>query len=578
MNLFNRVLFFTVLAGVLSLDLLSASGGVKGNKADYVIVGVGNAGTLLAKRLTDDKRTSVIALHSGKNFTNSFIIKYAKNTEFTVPATLLGAPLPFDIASLNLPPELKAQLQELLQLSSDAARPLYETGVTIPQVNADNRQILWAIPLPLAGGTSINAGAWCRGTNQVYAQWETIGGPEWSVGRILNIYKALENYEGKTPNPIFRGNNGPLKVQQQIASKLAQVFTEGIIGATGTPLVLDYNDPLTPIGATPQFQLTRKGHDSFIRVSGSTAFLDNEVMKHDGTGVDGRRLKVLFDSTGLRTIWKGNKAVGVEYIQNGVVKQAWAKKGVIVCAGLRSSPFLMHSGIGDATLLTSLGIPVIFDNPNVGQGLADQPQTLMIFTSNPNDALTKTNGLFSQISWLPAPGGDPTIRKLRFASIDLLPGLTPALLDLVQPESRGSVTINSPDPLAPPVIDLGLFNDPDDLAVYVAAYGTYIKNLNLQLQAIDPLYQLIYPDPAILDDPVLIADFVRAGAVSNLCFQCHCRMDALGSGGVVDSHGRVYGARNLFVADNSINPQAMDGTPMATGYLVAEQIAQFLGH
>lgn len=387
MNLFKNILY-VIFTSALSLNSLQASSGVNGNRADYVIVGIGSAGGLLAKELTDDKKTSVIALHIGKNFTGSFIIKYAKNTAFSVLSVLLGSPLPFDPSSLNLPPFIKAQFEEFLQLTDGAARPLYETGASTPQTNADNRQILWAIPLPLAGGTAVNAGAWCRGTDQLYAQWEAIAGPEWSVDKIMAIYKGLEKYHGKTTNPAARGYHGPLTVRQDPVSKLAEVFTLAEIAATDTPFVLDYNDPKTPIGVSSQFQLTRKGAHSFYRVSSATAFLNHHVMDSHGKGVNGRKLQVYFESTGLRTIWDGNKAIGVEYMQNGVVKQVYADKGVIVCAGLRSSPFLLHSGVGPAALLTTLGIPVIYDNPNVGQNLADQQNTVLLFSSNPNDSNT----------------------------------------------------------------------------------------------------------------------------------------------------------------------------------------------
>lgn len=576
MKILQKIAFF---AAIFSFSYLPASsGGVQGDTADYVVVGIGSAGGLMANLLSNDKTTSVIALHSGKNFTNSFIIKYGKNTFFSVLSATLGAPLPFNIDSLNLPPNIKADLQELIALSQNAAAPLYETGASTPQPNADNRQILWAIPLPLAGGTAVNAGAWCRGTNELYSQWEAIAGPEWSVLRILNIYKQLEHYHGDTRAPIFRGYHGPLTVRQDPPTRLAQVFTEAAIEATGTPFVLDYNDPTTPIGVSSQFQLTRSGHKSFFRVSSATAFLGHHVMNSDGRGKHGRRLQVKFESAALRTIWEGSKAVGVEYLQDGVVKRAYARKGVIVCAGLGSSPFLLHSGVGPASLLTSLDIPVVFDNPNVGQGLADQQNTVVLFSSDPNDSAVKSNGVFSQISWLPAPGGDPISRQLRLSTVDAVPGLTVGIMDLVQPKSRGSVSINSADPLAPPVVDLGVLTNPDDLALLVSGYMTYLKNINLQLQLINPLYRLVYPDPAILDDPVLVEDFIRQAIGSNLHFQCHCRMAPLDQGGVVDSHGRVYGVQNLYVADNSVNPQNMDGSPMATAYLVAANIARLLGY
>lgn len=568
------------LLGIFSTHCAQAShSGVRGSRADYVIVGVGTAGALLAKKLTDDNKTSVIALHSGQNFTNSFILKYAKNTVFSVLASTLGSPPPFDVASLDLPPNIQQQLEEIIQLTTTTAHPLYETGVTVPQVDADNRELLWVISSPEGGGSSVNAGAWCRGTNQLFAQWEAIAGPQWSVSRILKTYKQLEDYKGKTTNSHARGHDGPLKVfQVSPASKLSKVFSQAIVSATGFPLVLDYNDPNTPIGVSPQFQLTRRGDEGFYRVSSATAFLNKHVMKSNGQGVQGRKLKVHFNSTALRTIWNGTTAVGVEYVQDGVTKQVFANKGVIVCAGLRSSPFLLNSGVGPAALLTSLGIPLVYDNPNVGQGLADQPHVLMLFTSNPQDSGAGGNSVFAQIAWLPAPGGDPTQRMLRFSTVDVVPGITGALFDLCQPLSRGSVSINSSNPLAPPVIDSGTLTNANDLFLLMTGFQTYIKNINIQLQTIDPQYQLIFPDPAILDDPVLLQAFIQDSIQSTMHFQSHCRMAPLSQGGVVDSTGRVYGVQNLLIADNSIVPQCMDGSPMASAYLIAFNIARLLGY
>lgn len=549
--------------------------------ADYVIVGVGNAGGLLAKRLTDDKKTSVIALHSGENFTDTFILKYSKNVPFSVLATLLGSPLPFDPDSLPLPPDVIAELKAFSALSSDAAKPLYETGVSVPQTFANNREVLWVISLPGGGGSSVNAGIWCRATNQLFQKWEALAGPFWSPSRLQAIYKNLEKYKGSTTNPAARGKHGPLKVlQDNPPSPLAQVFSFAMSRASNTSLVIDYNDPNTPIGASSQMQATHRGEDGFYRVSSMTAFLDDDVMKQNGQGKHGRKLQVLFNSMGLRTIWNGNTAVGVEYLKDGQIQRAFAKKGVIVCAGLRSSPFLLQSGIGDATFLTSKGITPVFDNPNVGQNLTDQPHVVILFSSNPNDSLatTGTNRFFSQICWLPAPGGDPISRQVRFSTIDIIPGLTVGVVDLVQPSSHGSVSISSANPLDPPVVDPGELSDPSDLDLFVNAFQIYIKNLSSELQAIDPTYQLLYPDPAILNDTVALKNFIRENIEPNMHFQGHCRMAPLTQGGVVDSTGRVYGVQNLFVADNSINPTCMDGSPMSSAYLVAENIAELLGY
>lgn len=521
----------------------------KVKRADYVIVGVGTAGAVLAKKLSNDKKTSVVALHRGENLTQDPEIKFSRNAFTTVLSVLAGS-------------------------------SFYETGMTIPQLNVDNRPLLWAIGLPEGGDSSINAGMWARGTNDIYAQWEAVAGPEWSVNRIEQIYKKLENYHGKTTNPAARGFNGPLDVRQVPANEVGKKFNQAVINATGFPYVLDYNDPKTPIGSSDRYQNTQKGRNGRLRVSSATAFLNKKVITPDGHGVHGRKLRVIFNSTALRTIWNGNRAIGVEYLsKDGKIQQVYANKAVIICCGLRSSTFLLHSGVGPRPLLESLNIPVVFDNPNVGQNLADQTLVPMLYTTNPKDfPEVNPNSIFSQISWLPAPGGDPHVRKFQFISMNLLPGLSSVIFELANPKSRGNITINSSDPTAPPVINIGMFSDPEDLALYIQGFQVYIKNINQALKLIDPLYQLVIPDPAIIDNTTLLTEYIKEIVFSYQCFQSHCRMAPLNQGGVVNSQGYVYGVQNLIVADDSIVPVAMDGTPMATAYLIAYNIARMLIH
>lgn len=581
----SRISFVLVFFALFSkLSLFAAE------KADYIVVGVGTAGATIAKLLSDDKSTSVIALHNGSNLTEDPDIKYTQNTLFTVVSAMFGS-------------------------------PFYQTGVSIPQPNADNRELFWALAVPEGGASSINAGAWARGTDHVYSEWEAIAGPEWSTARILEIYKSLENYHGSTPNPAARGFNGPLDIRQNPSPTQVMLnFAAAISTATGVPVITDYNDPLTPIGAAPQMQYTQNGSEGQFRVSSATAFLNKSVVTSDGKGVDGRKLTIKFKSPALRTIWDGNKAIGVEYFHKGKIKKVYANKGVIVCAGLYSSAFLMHSGVGPEEDLKPLGIKVKVNNPNVGRDLADQVLSLVAFSSNPKDTPTSAenicpasfpvsidtgridkiqfadprdkelllnaifcsdfafpaNSIFGQIANLPAPFGDPTVRKVRLTTTNPIPGVTFALFDLVQPESRGRMRLSSFNPFEPPVIDNGIFSNPADLALFVQAYQIYLKNISDALHAIDDEYKLIYPPLELLNDTELLTTFIKEAAMSNQCWQSHCRMAPLNQGGVVDSFGKVYGVENLFVADDSIVPIAMDGTPMASAYLIAANIARLL--
>lgn len=558
----------------LSFIFLSSQVSLHALTADYVIIGAGTAGAVLAKRLSDDKKTSVVVLHNGKNLTNDPLIKYSKNIPLTVLAALLGSPDPIDVCTL--PSNLQKPVERLLQRLPPLSNPLYINGVTIPQPEADNRPLLWVMALPEGGASSINAGVWCEGTEQVYSQWQAIAGPLWSVDRIFNTYRHLETYQGETTNPQARGEHGPINVHQIPSTPLSRTFTRAIVQATGFPYVLDYNDPNTPIGVSSRMQITQRGTHGRYRVSSATAFLNKKVMHPNGQGVNGRKLEVLFETTALKTIWEGNTAIGVEFDRNSKTEQVFARKGVIVCAGLYSSKFLLDSGVGPAPLLQSLGIPVIYDNLNVGQCLADQPHVLTLFTSNPADTPDHPESVFSEISWLPTPGGDPTVRTVRFTSVSLVPGLTLGIVDLIQPLSRGSVSINSSNPLDPPVIDLGELSNQNDLELFESAFTNYVKAINKSIHEIDPLYEMIVPDPAILDDPAALQVYIKEEVDANMHFQSHCRMAPLDQGGVVDSTGHVYGVRNLMVADDSIVPQLTDGSPMASAYLIGANISQII--
>jgi len=148
------------------------------------------------------------------------------------------------------------------------------------------------------------------------------------------------------------------------------------------------------------------------------------------------------------------------------------------------------------------------------------------------------------------------------------------MLSLAPTQSRGTITINSADPLEPPVINLGILSNSQDLTVYQNLFMITLKNINDSLQAIDPAYQLIYPDPAILNDINAVTDFIQDNIISSQSFQSHCRMASLDQGGVVDSSGNVHGVKRLVVADDSTIPLCIDGTPMASAYLMGKKIAE----
>lgn len=548
---------------------------------DYLIIGAGTAGSVLARKLSDDHNTSVVAFHNGPNLNQDPLITLSSNSIIAVLNALIGA-------------------------------PLYALGVTTPQPDADNRTFSWVYAPPFGGASSVNASGYARGTTQVYAQWEAINGPNWSTTRILSTFKELENYTGLTITPNARGDNGLLPVTQQptVARMSLNAFLPALQAALpGIPIVVDYNDPSVSNCIDPRPQYTQTGANSGLRASSTFAFLNNTVIDNSGNGVNGRQLRVIFNATANNIIWQGNTAVGVTYYENGILKKMYAAKGVIVTAGIKSSSVLMRSGIGPASLLNSLDIPVVYDNPNVGQNLKDQFHVLFIYQTNPADspsdpllliatsivnALADTtvgqqllfyignsvaaqNSLFFQTAWMPLVGGSATDpRAFRFLAINPIPGYAVVLFDLLQPESSGSIVINSANPFVESTMNLGIFTNSDDLTNLFNALKVYIKDFTDQLSLIDPQYQMVYPDPAILTDDTQLRDFILSTVGTDMHFQGHCKMAPLNQGGVVDSTGHVYGTQNLIVADDSIVPVAMDGAPMASAYMIADNIANLI--
>src|SRR6266540_2441591 len=230
-------LFISILIFIFNSTLVFASAPAA---ADYVVVGVGTAGALLVKRLSDNGST-VVGIQNGPNVIESPINKYSKFAAFTVASGLIGP-------------------------------PFYQKNETVPQINAANQMLPWVMAIPLGGSTSINAGAYCRGTPQVYMQWEAVDGPLWSVNRIYQIYKDLEHYYGATNNPSSRGSVGPISVRQVLnPTLLATKFTQAISNGTGVPIVLDYNDSNTPIGVSANVQYTQSGANGVYRFSSANA-------------------------------------------------------------------------------------------------------------------------------------------------------------------------------------------------------------------------------------------------------------------------------------------------------------------
>lgn len=513
---------------------------------DYIVIGTGPAGAVIAKTLSDDRKTSVLVLEAGEN----------KNNE---------APIKDSAFALELEERFFPQY--------------FWQGEGVPQKEVDDRTFEWTTGRLSGGGSSINTEQYVRPTSAVFREWERLLGPLWSPKRAINRFKQLENYNGITENPAARGFHGRIDIRQAPVnpSAMAEKLVMAIERATGFQEIVDYNDPDTPLGPFTRWQLYQQ--PSGRRESSSTAFLSNDIVNAAGRGANGRKLRVLFKSTALRVLFSKRRAIGVEFLKEGKRVRAYCRKKVIVSAGINSAQLLMLSGIGPSSLLRKAGIPVLIDNPNVGKHLRNHTLNFAVFSVNTNDipANSDPNALFAGGAFLPDPSAEanPNRRGVQLIGIPSGDALSLAIIYL-RPKSRGSIAIQSNDPLQIVLADEGFLTFPSDLEAIKNIYRIYIKQIAEQLLSVDPAYRLLSPSMDTIDNDSELEAFIKENFGHNHHQQGSLRMAPLSRGGVVDRRGHVHGVKDLVVADDSIIPFTVDGNTSAPAYLIGLTIARQL--
>ncbi len=264
---------------------------------DYIVVGTGPAGAVLAKTLTDDKKTSVLVLEAGENNDRDRPIRDS-----------------------SFAPELEEKFFP----------QYFWQGEGVAQEKLDDRTFEWTTGRLSGGGSSINGEQYVRPTPSVLKEWEGLLGPLWSPEQAILNFKQLENYHGKTNNPEIHGFDGRLNIRQTPTSppSFTKKLVSAIEDATGFNKILDYNDPRTRLGPFNRWQLYQKRNGD--RESSSTAFLSSDIMTPEGIGVYGRKLRVFYKSTALRILFEGKMAIGIEFLKEGQKVQAFARKKVII--------------------------------------------------------------------------------------------------------------------------------------------------------------------------------------------------------------------------------------------------------
>lgn len=528
---------------------------------DYVIVGGGAAGAILASRLTEEAESTVCLLEAGPSDWHPFLhlpagfIKVLFNPAFT------------------------------WQFSSE------------PNSLTNGRRI----PLPqgrtLGGSTSINGMIYNRGQREDFDEWAAIGNSGWNYSQVLPYFKRNEQRIGPGDDH-FRGREGPLPVTDiEWIHPLCEQFIAGAQGL-GMPLNPDHNgETQSGVGYC---QRTISGR---WRMSTAGTYLRPARSRSN--------LSVRTNSRAISVVFDGKRAVGVRYIKGtelGTARLVSARREVILCGGAINTPKLLQlSGVGPAELLRHLGIPVVHDLPGVGANLRDHFSVrLVVGVKNVTtmNELSRAPRLWGQIAnWMM---GRPNILALSpslvhyfwhskqgltrpdlqgvFAPasyregyvgmLDTYPGMTCGVWQH-RPNSSGYVEMRSSDPFADPVIQPNYLEDERDREALLG--GMRLARRLLQTPELSKFAAAeSLPGPNVQSDDELL-DFARRFGVSSYHLNGTARMGlASDRNAVVDDHLCVHGLLGLRVVDASVMPTIPSANICAAAMMIAEKAADMI--
>ncbi|MBL1176782.1 GMC family oxidoreductase [Pantanalinema sp. GBBB05] len=498
---------------------------------DYIVIGVGSAGCVVANRLSEDPDTTVLLLEAGNPDTKP---------EIQIPAkciNLLGSEVDWGYFSE-------------------------------PEPCLNDRKMFCSRGKVLGGSSSINFMMYVRGNPHDYDHWQSLGNPGWSYQDVLPYFKKSEHQQRGISE--FHGVNGELSVTDILSPAAAsQRFIDACV-AMGYDYNLDFNEAQQE--GAGLYQLTVKEGK---RHSAATAFLLPILQRPN--------LIVTTGALVTRLLFEGDHAVGVEYLHKGMLHQARVNQEVILSAGAFDSPkLLMLSGIGDAKHLQTMEISVVADVPGVGQNLQDHILTCVVqaATQDVHPAITSNGieaGLFlhSEGNSEPAPDLQFFFGPIQFLSPCYTPadfGFTGAV-SLTHPHNIGSVSLRSSNPSDSPTIQMNYLQNQADVQKLVDG----IKLLRQLFQSNvfnDFRGKEIAPGTDIQSDEALEA-YIRhtCSTVWHPVGTCKMGTDPMA---VVDPELRVHGIEGLRVVDASIMPTITTGNTNAPTIMIGEKAADLI--
>jgi choline dehydrogenase-like flavoprotein len=523
---------------------------------DFVVVGGGSGGCTVAGRLSEDPKTSVALLDAGGRNDNWVV---------TTPFALV------------------------LMVAGNVNNWAFNT---VPQKGLNGRIGYQPRGKGLGGSSAINAMVYIRGHRADYDQWAALGNAGWSFADVLPYFKRAENnsdFDGE-----YHGKGGPLAVNKsRTGNPVQQIFLQAAQEAQFR-LREDFNaDDHEGLGI---YQLTQENGE---RCSAARAYIHPHMNSR-------ANLRVETHAYATRILFDGKRAVGVEYRQGKEFKQIRARREVILAAGAFQTPqLLMLSGVGDSAAIGKHGIATVHHAPGVGQNLQDHPDFVFGYMSdNPNfngislKALPRLLRAIRQYrrertgpmtsNFAECGGFLKTRPDLDIPDIQLHFGM--AMADdhgrkrhrgtgfschvcLLRPKSRGSVSLLSADPHAPPLIDPNFFGEEDDLETMVAGFKTTRRLMETPalraLQKKEMFTAGVHGD----DD---IRRLLRARVDTVYHPVGTAKMGVNDPMAVVDPKLRVYGVEGLRVVDASIMPTLIGGNTNAPTIMIGEKAADMI--
>jgi choline dehydrogenase len=443
---------------------------------------------------------------------------------------------------------------------------------TSPRLN--NRKFNMALGHVLGGGTSINAMVWMRGMQRDYDRWAENGAKGWTFADVLPVFKKQEDWEGGANE--WRGAGGPIHIRRPKAPHpTAPAFIDAA-RQMGMPILDDVNGPMRPGAGYINMNIAADG----TRVSAVRAFLRPALSRPN--------LTLQLNTSALKLNFKGTRCVGVKVMTDGSVKDIAADKEVILTAGAIHSPkLLMLSGVGEETALHSLGIGVVENLPGVGENLQDHvllSGVVFKYKGKMPDRPADSNAVEAEAYLSSSPSADTDISLV----LHQLPVVTPEVASrygtppadaftiapaLVQPTSKGSVRLASNNFQDAAVIDGNYLGTDQDFAAIVRAIEA-AREIGNQ-HAFDSLRECeLIPGPKSSSEEIRELARLASASFGHAVGTCKMGVDKLA---VVDPELRVHGILGLRVADASVMPRIITGPGTnASAHMIAGRAAEMI--